>query len=353
MPPPASREPSRRNDQAGGRALARLRTREACQLRPDPEQHEHPRACRNQPALNNYLAIRRQLGFPLVKDGRRLEAFVSFLDDAGATRITSELALEWARRPGEAHRYHCRQRLTIVRGFARYLAAIDPDSEVPSADLLPARYSRRAPYIYSPEEITALMAAARALTPPLHGAGIETVIGLLAASGARIGETLALDRENVDLDDGILHVRAAKHSRQREIPLHQSTTQALARYARLRDRQVPRPQTPAFFLDPRGRRLTSWSVQQAFRELIQQAGLEGSGPRRRPRLHDLRHTMAVRTLLGWYRAGEDVDRKMPLLSTYLGHTNPVHTYWYLQAVPELLQLVSGRLDQLQQKEELS
>jgi integrase/recombinase XerD len=303
-------------------------------------------------ALQDYLMLRRRLGFALVKDGRRLEGFVGFLEDAGATRITSELALAWARRPGEAHRYHCRQRLTIVRGFARYLAAIDPDSEVPSADLLPARYSRRPPYIYSPEEITALMAAARALTPPLHGAGIETVIGLLAASGARIGETLALDRENVDLDEGILHVRAAKHSRQREIPLHQSTSQALRRYARLRDHQVPRPLTPAFFLDARGGRLMTWDVERAFRKLIQQTGLEGSGPRRPARLHDLRHTMAVRTLLGWYRTGEDVDRKMPLLSTYLGHTNPVHTYWYLQAVPELLQLVSARLDELQ-KEELT
>lgn len=303
-------------------------------------------------ALQDYLMLRRRLGFALVKDGRRLEAFVEFLEDAGATRITSELALAWARRPGEAHRYHCRQRLTIVRGFARYLAAIDPDSEVPAADLLPARYSRRPPYIYSPEEITALMAAARALTPPLHGAGIETVIGLLGASGARIGETLALERSDVDLDDGILHVRVAKHSRQREIPLHQSTTQALHRYARLRDRQVPRPLTSAFFLDVRGGRLMTWDVERAFRKLIQQTGLEGCGARRRPHLHDLRHTMAVRTLLGWYRAGEDVDRKMPLLSTYLGHTNPVHTYWYLQAVPELLQLVSGRLDALQ-KEELS
>jgi integrase len=301
-------------------------------------------------ALRDYLAIRRRLGFQLVSEGRMLEGFVGFLEDARAERITSELALAWAARPGETHPYYCHQRLSIVRGFARHLAVIDPDSEIPSEDLLPARYSRVTPYLYSPAQIAALMAAARTLTPPLRAATVQTVIGLLAATGVRIGETLALDRADVNLDDGVLRIRLAKAQRQREVPLHPSTTRALDQYQSLRDRHRPRPETPAFFLGARGQRFMIWSFERVFCTLIEQTGLQGRGARCRPRPHDLRHTFAVRTLLDWYRAGEDVDRKMPLLSTYLGHSDPSHTYWYLQAAPELLALVSERLDELQQPE---
>lgn len=301
-------------------------------------------------ALRDYLAVRRRLGFGLVRDGRLLEGFVDHLEDAGATRVTSELALEWACRPGESRRYHCHQRLTIVRGFARHLAMSDPAGEIPGPDLLPARYSRITPYLYTPAEITALIAAAHERTPRLTGAGIAAVIGLLAASGARIGETVALDRGDVDLDEGIVHVRRAKRSRPRELPLHPSTTAALRRYADLRDRCRPWRGSPAFFLNARGRRLQLWTVELAFCELVEQIGLRGGGARCRPRVHDLRHTFAVRTLIDWYQAGEDVDSKMPLLSTYLGHTDPASTYWYLQAAPELLGLVSGRLGRLQGEE---
>lgn len=304
-------------------------------------------------ALDDYLAVRRRLGFALVREGRLLEGFVCFLEDAAATRITTELALAWAMRPGEAHRHHCHQRLSIVRGFARYLAVIDPASEIPAQDLLPARYSRVTPYLYAPAEIAALMSAARELSPPCRGASIATVIGLLAATGARIGETLMLDRDDVDLDDGVLHVRVAKRSRPRDLPLHPSTADALRDYARLRDRCWPDPQTSAFFLNARGQRLMLWTVELAFCALVQQTGLQGRGARCRPRAHDLRHTFAVRTLLDWHRAGEDVDRKMPLLSTYLGHSDPANTYWYLQAAPELLTLVSERLGRLQREQERS
>jgi integrase/recombinase XerD len=301
-------------------------------------------------ALRDYLTIRRQLGFKLEQDGRMLESFVDFLEEAGAAQITTGLALAWARRSGEAHSYHCRQRLSVVRSFARHLATIDPDSEVPPEDLLPAHRRRATPHIYSPVEIAALMGAARKLTPPLRAASFETVIGLLAASGVRIGEALALERDDVDLKEGALHVRTAKRNSAREVPLHASTTEALRRYARLRDRRRPKPQTPAFFLGARGERLMVRTFECTFRKLIQETGLEGRGARRRPRPHDLRHTFAVLTLLDWYRTEEDVDRKMPLLSTYLGHVSPSSTYWYLQAAPELLELVSGRLDRLQTEE---
>jgi integrase/recombinase XerD len=296
-------------------------------------------------ALGDYLRIRRALGFELNSDGRLLEQFVDFLEQAGAVRITTELALMWARQPVEAHPHRWGQRLGIARGFARYLATIDPDSEVPSRDLLPASRPRVAPYIYSSAEITALMSAAGTLTPPLRAATCKTVIGLMATSGLRVGEVLWLDRQDVDLNDGALHVRA-KQNKQREVPLHDTTTEALRDYARVRDRSWPNLATPAFFVSAQGERLTKDAFNKTFAKLIGEIGLEGAGQRVRPRPHDLRHTMAVRTLLDWYHAGENVDRRMPLLCTFLGHNDPASTYWYLEAVPELMALISRRLERL-------
>ena len=298
-------------------------------------------------ALADYLRIRRQLGYKLKADERLLENFVAFLERAGAVRITTELAVMWARLPVDARPHRWRQRLGIVRSFARYLATIDPDSEVPSKDLLPAHRPRVAPYIYSPDQITALMRAAGALTPPLRAASYRTVIGLMASTGLRLGEALGLDRQDVDLGDGALHVRA-RQTKQREVPLHPSTTAALGEYARSRDRYWPTAQTPAFFLNARGGRLTRTEFNHWFARLIGQIGLEGAGERVRPRPHDLRHTLAVHTLLDWYHAGENVDRRMPLLSTFLGHVDPVSTYWYLEAVPELMAVIASRLEQLPQ-----
>lgn len=292
-------------------------------------------------ALQDYLRLRRQLGFKLKTDEGLLESFVSFLERSGAQRITVELAVMWARLPVNAHPHRWRQRLSIVRGFARYLSTIDPSSEVPSVDLLPGHRSRVAPYIYSPAEIRALMAAARALTPPLRAATYETVIGLMAATGLRLGETLELDHQDVDLREGALHVRA-RQTKQREVPLHPTATDALREYVRLRDRHSP--STPAFFEARPGRRLTRSTFYDTFPNLSREAGLEGRGERVRPRAHDLRHSFAVRTLLDWHQAGVDIDARLPQLSTYLGHVGPESSYWYLQAVPELLQLVSRDLD---------
>ena len=297
-------------------------------------------------ALDDYLRIRRRLGFAMPQDGRLLEGFIGFLERAGAQRITPELALEWARMPVDADPSRWGQRLGVARGFARHLATIDPASEVPSKDLLPGHRPRIAPYIYSEAEIAALMAAARALRPRLRSARHETLIGLLAVTGLRPGEALGLDRQDVDLAHGAVHVRAGKQKKQREVPLHESTTSALGRYARQRDAGFPTPWAPAFFISARGRRMGRGELNQTFTKLIGQVGLEGRGARARPRPHDLRHTLAVRTLVEWYRAGEDIDRRMPLLSTYLGHTDPASTYWYLEAVPELLELIGRRLEQL-------
>ena len=296
-------------------------------------------------ALDDHLRIRRRLGFAMPQDGRMLEGFVEFLDRADAPRITTELALAWARLPVDAHPFTWRQRLTVVRGFARYLATVDPASEVPPSDLLPGHRPRVTPYVYSEQETAALMAADRGLRPALRAARHETLIGLLAVTGCRPAEALGLDREDVDLDNGVVHVRAGKNNKQRQVPLHPSTVGALRAYAGLREARFPTPSTPAFFLSARGRRMGRAELNATFIKLVRRIGLEGRGSRARPRPYDLRHTFAVHTLLDWYRTGEDVDRRMPLLSTYLGHVDPAGTYWYIEAVPELLQLVGQRLEQ--------
>ncbi len=297
-------------------------------------------------ALADYLRLRRRLGFEMPQDGRLLAGFVEFLEQAGAERIITELALEWARLPVDTHPHYWHQRLSVVRGFARHVATIDPASEIPSTDLLPSHRPRIAPYIYTDGEIHALMAAAGRLKPPLRAARHETLIGLLAVTGMRPGEALALDRQDVDLRHGLVHVRAGKQKKQREVPLHLSTVSALRDYARLRDARFPEPSTPAFFIGARGRRMPRGELNQTFTQLIGEVGLDGRGARARPRPHDLRHALAVRTLLDWHTAGENVDRRMPLLSAFLGHVDPASTFWYLEAVPELLQLISRRLEQL-------
>ena len=250
-------------------------------------------------ALADYLRIRRRLGFEMPQDGRLLEGFVEFLERAGAERITTELALAWARTPADAHPHYWRQRLGVARGFARHLATIDPASEVPSKDLLPATRPRIAPYIYTDAEIAALLAAAHELRPRLRAARHQTLIGLLAVTGMRPGEALALDRQDVDLRHGAVRVRAGKQKKQREVPLHESTTSALRDYARQRDGRFPTLSTPAFFISARGRRMARGELNQTFTKLVREVGLEGRGARARPRPHDLRHAFAARTLLDW------------------------------------------------------
>lgn len=294
-------------------------------------------------ALRDYLQIRRALGAQLKRQRLLLENFVDFLQHAGATRITTPLALSWAKLPADAKPYTWRQRMGMVRGFARYMVTIDPQTEVPSEDLLPASAPRVAPYVYSDAEITALMKAARALTPPLQAATYETLIGLLAVTGVRVGEALQLDSDDVDLQSGVLCVHG-KRNKQREVALHDTTTDALARYARMRDRVWPNSKTPAFFVSGHGNRLPGTAVRTYFPMLIREVGLEGRGKRVRPRPHDFRHTFAVRTLMDGYRDDEDIDHKLGLLCTYLGHVCPSSTFWYLEAVPELLALVTPRLD---------
>ena len=215
---------------------------------------------------------------------------------------------------------------------------------MPPPGLLPAKPHRAVPYLYSDADIAALMAAARQFRSPLRAATFEALVGLLAVTGLRIGEALRLDRDDVDLAEGVLRIRVSKFGKSREVPVHASTVDALAAYARRRDQLCPRPTGPSFFVSTAGTRLLYCSAHLAWLELVRRAGLQPRSAKCRPRPHDLRHSFAVRTLLGWYRDGADVAARMPLLSTYLGHVHPANTYWYLSAAPELLALVAARLD---------
>ena len=297
-------------------------------------------------AAERYLSLRQALGFKLKNHAWLIRQFVAFAEGEGARRITIELALCWAKAPPDVLPATWGLRLAVVRQLARHLSATDPKTEIPPPDLLPGRFRRRAPYLYSDQEIRRLLRAACGLPPRggLRRWSCPVLIGLLAVTGLRLSEALALDRDAVDLSAGMLTIRRTKFGKSRFVPLHPSTVRALRAYAHRRDRLVPRQGRPAFFLSDRGQRLSQWAVRTAFNSLSRQVGLRGPHDRVGPRLHDFRHRFAVRTLVGWYRAGRDVERLMPLLSTFLGHTHVADTYWYLSAAPELLRLAGARLE---------
>ena len=293
--------------------------------------------------LEGYLRMRRALGFELGRHGQVLPGFVGYLESAGASAVSVELAVAWARLPGERIKpITVCQRLSVVRGFARYLHALDPANQIPPPGLLAVPRRRPAPYLYSPDEIVLLLATTRRLRPPLRAATYRALLGLLAAAGMRLGEALTLTRDDVDLIDGVITIRHAKFDRVRLVPLHPSVTAALRDYAAARDRLCPAPRVERFFLSIRGRVLRGSEVDRIFGTMTVRLGLRTATVR--PRVHDLRHSFAVRTLIDWQRDGADVAALLPVLSTYLGHVEPANTYWYLSAVPELMQLTAARLE---------
>ena len=295
-------------------------------------------------ALADYLRIRRALGYKLERAGKLLPQFVDYLEQIGAEAVTSEQALAWATLPvGGSGRWWA-FRLSMVRGFAAYLHSLDPVHQVPPADLLPRRSRRTTPYLYPDEEIAALLAAAGILRSRLRVATYRTLIGLLAVTGLRVGEAIRLDRGDLDTEHELLVVRDSKFGKSREVPLHPSTMRALRDYLRLRGRLHPSPSAPALFISPAGTRLLYCNVHATFRQLRRRAGLQPRSASCRPRIHDLRHTFAIRTLLDGYHNDGDVQPRLSLLATYLGHVNPDSTYWYLSAAPELLALAGQRLE---------
>ena len=299
-------------------------------------------------ACEEYLALRRAMGFKLERPGRRLPDLVAHLEAGGQTTITTRAALEWAMRPA-GHPQECADRLSIARGFARYLRALDGTSEVPPADLLPSCRRRPTPHIYSDQDVAALMAATATIHSPFRAATHRTLIGLLAVTGMRIGEAIALDQGDVDLAAGCVSVRAGKWNAARELPLHATTVRALNEYCQLRDGRWPKPKSPAFFVSMRASRLLSGHVREAFRELRRHAALTAMPGGRQPRIHDLRHSYAVATLVDWYRTEADVAARLPRLSSYLGHSAPEATYYYLQATPVLLMAAAERLERIEER----
>jgi integrase/recombinase XerD len=294
-------------------------------------------------AVEDYLALRRSLGFRLYGIERLLLDFVAELEARGLETVTTEAALAWATKPAGADPYWHAKRLGHVRRFAIYLNALDPRCEVPPP-MLPERGRRATPHLYSAREVSALIGQARLLAPRLRGASYETLIGLLAVTGMRPGEALALQRGDVDLNAGVVRVLASKGD-SRELPLHASAVQALGAYSRLRDELCPKPVGAAFFLSAAGAPIGRSTLNATFARLRRGAGLEpppGSG-RAAPRMHDFRHSFALRCLLDWYRSGAEVAAQLPRLSSYLGHRDPAATYWYLTATPELLALAARRL----------
>ena len=302
--------------------------------------------------VEQYLAQRETFGTGLSDSPvRELRTFAAFVSSEGAEHVTTELFLRWkVQRPGAASRLTWSCRLSHVRAFARWLQSLEPRTEVPPPGLIPKSRRRPQPYIYTDEEVADIVTRAARLPSRhgLRGRTCETLFGLLAVTGLRVGEALALDDVDVDTDEALLHVRHAKNNRNRTVPVTPCTAERLACYRSLRDRILRAPETPAFFRGERGQRITKASAEHNFARVGQETGLRerqscgrrGTGPR----LHDLRHTMAVRTLVDWYRSGLDPDREMYKLSAWLGHASPVETYWYLEAVPELLHLATERAE---------
>lgn len=301
-------------------------------------------------ALTEYLATRRALGSQLRWPASSLRRFVDFVEDEGADFVTTDIALRWAVQPVGVQRATHAGRLRIVRGFAAWLQAKDTRTQVPPQRLLPARKRRPTPYIYSDREISDLIAVADRLRSAsgLRRGTFKTFLGLLTATGLRPGEALALDVADVDLLGGILFVRESKFGKSRFVPMDESAHAAMAEYAAFRDAVRPRRETAAFLVTGRGLRLRPSATRRTFALLSQAVGLrprlDGRRMGRGPRLQDIRHTFATRRLVEWYRADLDVDRLMPRLATYLGHGQVAATYWYIQAVPELLQLATERLE---------
>ncbi|MHC4934058.1 MAG: tyrosine-type recombinase/integrase [Planctomycetota bacterium] len=295
-----------------------------------------------------YLAARRALGYALHVEGEELRRFAAFAESRGHQGpITKELALAWAHATRTGSALYRARRLEVVRGLARYCVVFESDTEIPAPRLLGPAHRRVTPHLYTEQEIDQLLAAAASLPPRtgLRPATIRTFLGLLAATGLRVCEALHLARADADLVNGVLTIRETKFRKSRYVPLHPTSTAALAEYARLRDQKLPLTPSTAFFVADTGAPLAYRQVLHAFQRLRRQLGWQ-RGTGRHPRMYDLRHTFACRRLLSWYEEGTDVNWALPLLSTYLGHRKVTDTYWYLTGVPALMAVAGKRFEQL-------
>lgn len=301
--------------------------------------------------VEEYVELRRSLGFKLLAANVGLIRFASFLQQCRAVHITIPLAMEWAQQDKTARPAEWARRLSFVRGFARHWSAHDAQTEIPPSGLLPHRPGRARPYLYSNDEVQKLLQAARQLPSNhgLRGLTYSSLLGLLAVAGLRISEARNLQTEDVDLKECVLTIRGAKFGKSRLVPIHPTTCKVLSDYASRRDHFLSkRPAT--FFVSGRGTPLDGGEIRRTFYFLSRQIGLRGPSDSHGPRLHDFRHRFAVETLIRWYRSGQDVERSLPVLSTYLGHVHVADTYWYLSACPELMGLAVKRFEDYWEKQ---
>lgn len=293
-------------------------------------------------AVIDYVEMRRSLGYKLQMAPRLLSDFVTFLEEQGADHITIPLALQWAQQNPLVSPAEWARRLTYVRGFARYWSAFDSHTQIPPWGLLPHNPKRARPYLYTEEEIQRLLKAAQELGG-FRGLTYYSLFGLLTVTGLRISEALNLHTEDVDLSQGILGIHQTKFDKSRWVPIHASTQKVLREYVWHRD-QLFRQDLSYFFVSRTGNRLDKGGTSRTFYRLSRQIGLREPTARHGPRLHDFRHRYAIQTLINWYRSGQDVERRLPELSTYLGHAHVSDTYWYLSTCPELMGLAVKRLE---------
>lgn len=301
-------------------------------------------------AVEEYLSLRRSLGFKLKETGKGLHDFVTYMEQHRASYITQALALAWAQQPANVQPSHWARRLSFVRGFARYRSASDSRTQIPPQGLLPFQPKRARPYLYSDDELKSLLNAAikmpyRYERGALRPWTFHCLFGLLSVSGLRLGEARNIELQDVDLKAAVLTIRGAKFGKTRLVPLHSSTCKVLADYiARRRSHWAGRAVSTYLFVSSRGNRLDDGDIHRTFYALSRQIGLRGPTDSHGPRLHDMRHRFATNTLVAWYRAGQDPERCLPLLSAYLGHVHVADTQWYLNDSPELMREAMQRLD---------
>ncbi len=301
-------------------------------------------------AVQEYLSLRRGLGFKLQETGKGLLDFVTFMEQHRASYITQALALAWAQQPLNVQPAHWAQRLCFVRGFARHRSATDPRTQIPPQGLLPFQPKRARPYLYSDDEIRSLLRAARNMPcryerSELRPWTYHCLFGLLSVSGLRLGEARSIELQDVDLKAAVLTIRGAKFGKSRLLPLHASTCEVLADYIARRNRHwAARPVSSYLFVSNRGHRLDSAAIHRTFYALSRQIGLRGVADSHGPRLHDMRHVFATTTLVRWYKSDQDPGRRLPILSAYLGHVHVADTQWYLSGSPELMREAMRRLE---------
>ena len=296
--------------------------------------------------LIDYLAMRRALGYKLQSEGTGLATFISYLETVGVDHITTEVALKWALLPAVVQPVQHARRLGFIRAFARYCSAIDPRTQIPSVGLIHCVRLRPLPHFFSDDDIARLLQAALVLPPDdgMRRWTFHCLFGLLSVSGLRIGEACALTFADVDLQEAILTIRSTKFGKSRLVPLHPSAVEVLADYMRRRQALGAALASDYVFINDRGAPLSRDQSLDTFQRLLKKIGVSEQRPGRRPHLHDLRHRFALQSLLQWYRDGQDVERRLPVLSAYLGHTEVRDTYWYLSARPELMNLAQERLE---------